>query len=114
LVRPFGPDPDRYQIDAVTTEDLLKLIDSLFLREISDLALSTLRNTVLDEHEIERMITESRPGLAPIFRRIRELEMNGYINTAIGTAIAHANMRRVILEFDVPLADLIPAGSASQ
>lgn len=114
LVRPFGPDPDRYQIDAVTSEDLLKLIDSLLLREISDLALSALRNTVLGEHEIERMITESAPGLAPMFRRIKELEMNGYINTAIGTAIAHANMRRVIPEFNVPLADLIPAGSASQ
>ncbi|MEE4492295.1 LPO_1073/Vpar_1526 family protein [Streptomyces sp. BE230] len=113
LVRPFGPEPDRYQINAITKEELLDLIDTLFLQEITDLALSTLANTVLDEREIERMLTESRSDLAPIFRRVRELEMNGHINTAIGTAIAHANMRRIIPEFDVPLAALIPAGSAS-
>lgn len=112
LVRPFGPEPDRYQINAITKKELLDLIDTLFLQEITDLALSTLKNTVLDEREIERMLTESRRDLAPIFRRVRELEMNGHINTAIGTAIAHANMRRIIPEFDVPLAALIPAGSA--
>ncbi|WP_329215127.1 LPO_1073/Vpar_1526 family protein [Streptomyces sp. NBC_00683] len=113
LVHPFGPEPDRYKINAITTKELLKLIDTLFLHDITDLALSALRNTVLLEHEIERMLTNSRPNLTPIFRRLGELEMNGHINTAIGTAIAHANMCRIIPEFDVSLAALIPKGSVT-
>jgi hypothetical protein len=113
LVRPFGPDSDRYKINAITEPELRELVDRVVLNDMSNLAVHTLRNTVLQEHEIERMLTESQPTLAAIFKRCANLGINSYINTAIGTAIAHANMRRVHSEFSLPLTSLLSEKPAS-
>jgi hypothetical protein len=107
LVRPFGPDSDRFKINATTESELAELVNRSFLHDIGHLALATLKNSVLQGHEIERMLTESQPDLGSIFKRCANLGMNGYINTAIGTAIAHANMRRVNPDFDLPLTMLV-------
>ncbi|MFG2574530.1 LPO_1073/Vpar_1526 family protein [Streptomyces sp. NPDC048481] len=107
LVRPFGPDSDRFKINAITESELAELVGRTYLHDIGKIALGTLKNTVLQAGEIERMIMQSRPSLGVIFRRCAALGINGYINTAIGTAIAHANMRRVNPEFDLPLVMLV-------
>lgn len=111
LARPFGPDSNRYKINAITKQDLLTLIDSTHLHDIGELALSTLTNTVLQGHEIERMLAFHQSGLEAVFRRCAQLGMNGYINTAVGTAIAHANMRRVFPDFDLPFSSLVSSKS---
>lgn len=107
LVRPFGPDPDRYKINAITKPDLKGLIDAHCLHDMNDIAFSALSNTTLEANEIERILANSVPELTPVFRECGQLGLNGYINTAIGSAIAHANIRRVIPEFDLPFASLV-------
>ncbi|MET9332279.1 LPO_1073/Vpar_1526 family protein [Streptomyces cellulosae] len=107
LVRPFGPESDRYKIAALTKSELLELVDRLVMHDMSDLALQTLQNSVMHEHDIQRILCQEQSGLAPIFARCSGLGVNAYINTAIGTAIAHANMRRVHSGFDVPLTSLL-------
>lgn len=107
LVRPFGPESDRYKINALTKSELRGLIDRVVMHDMGDLALQTLQNSVMHEREIERILSQEQEDLAPIFARCSDLGINAYINTAIGTAIAHANMRRVHAGFDLPLTSLL-------
>jgi hypothetical protein len=107
LVRPFGPDSDRYKVNALTKPELTDLIDSVVMHDMRTLAFQTLQNTVMQEYEIHRMLSQEQEGLAAVFARHSALGGNSYINTAIGTAIAHANMRRVYSSFNLPLASLL-------
>ncbi|SDF30873.1 hypothetical protein SAMN05216260_107140 [Streptomyces griseoaurantiacus] len=107
LVRPFGPESDRYKINAITKAELRDLLNRLVLHDMSDLALQALQNSVMHEREIERIICQEQDSLAPIFARCSDLGIHSHINTAIGTAIAHANMRRVHSGFTLPLSSFL-------
>ncbi|WP_337819385.1 LPO_1073/Vpar_1526 family protein [Streptomyces werraensis] len=107
LVRPFGPESDRYKIAALTKSELMELVDRVVMHDMRDLALQTLQDGIMHEREIERILCQEQEALAPIFARCSDLGINSYINTAIGTAIAHANMRRVHSGFDVSLTSLL-------
>ncbi|MET8896894.1 LPO_1073/Vpar_1526 family protein [Streptomyces albogriseolus] len=107
LVRPFGPESDRYKINAITTAELRELIERTVLHDMGDLALQTLRNSVMHERDIERILCQEQEGLTAIFARCSTLGIYSHINTAIGTAIAHANMRRVHQDFSLPLASFL-------
>ncbi|WP_150112878.1 LPO_1073/Vpar_1526 family protein [Streptomyces violaceusniger] len=107
LVRLINSNEGRYQIDAGTKMGLQALIDTHEAQDLADAALHALTTTRLQDHEIEEMLISSSPELEEPIRRGKELGLAGYLNTAIGTAIGHANARRTIPGFSLDFSNML-------
>jgi hypothetical protein len=112
LVRQLEGAEGRYVIDAITELELKSLVEAYNLPDLSALAAATLRRNLLQHHEIDNLLVESDPRLKVAFERCAKIGMSSYINTAIGTAIAHSNLMRVNPDFNLPFEHLVSAPPA--
>ncbi|MBB4982518.1 LPO_1073/Vpar_1526 family protein [Streptomyces nymphaeiformis] len=101
------PDEYRYSVNAITRVDLLNLLEVHGMQDLEETAMRALMGPVLTEHEIEKILSAESAELANSLDLCNALGIPGYLNTAIGSAIGHANMRRAVPEFDLPFESLL-------
>jgi hypothetical protein len=97
----------RYAVNAITKKELLALLETHGMQEVEATSMRALTGPVLGEHEVERLLSIESADLAHMVNLCGALGVPGYLNTAIGSAIGHANMRRAIPQFDLPFESLL-------
>ncbi|MFE1909358.1 LPO_1073/Vpar_1526 family protein [Streptomyces gardneri] len=107
LVRKLEGGRERYAINAITVRELHDLARANDLSDLYEDACDILWGAALNPREIENLLVQHSPELRNSFQRCVTLGLPAYVNTAIGTAIAHSNMRRMHPDFDLTFAGLM-------
>jgi hypothetical protein len=94
LLRRSLRDASLWEFDALGEEILTEKLQGLGLADRKDLFLELSRNNLLSDEDILEEFGASDPMMRRLLSAYNDLGLPHYSNTAIGTAIGHANLRR--------------------
>ncbi|MFE6228753.1 LPO_1073/Vpar_1526 family protein [Streptomyces sp. NPDC057854] len=88
-------DPENLQIDAVDTETLERKLEEIGRVDRLEELKGVANTAALSDSEILDEFTQGNPSLRNLLDVYQSRELANCTNTAIGTTIAHANLRQV-------------------
>ncbi|MFF0464289.1 LPO_1073/Vpar_1526 family protein [Streptomyces mexicanus] len=88
-------DPNSWQFNAVDEATLIRTLEGLGLAERKDEIVRVMKANLMTEEEILAEFQGVDAVVEPLVGAYNGSQLPNCLNTAIGTAIAHANLRRV-------------------